>query len=91
MKSKFQMLLLISSTLLSSNVLVETTDFAEEVKKTEKEVEAIEPVENVERTEEIREHLNQFYNEICSPAMVLTYRSYFTTNVRLNNSRKRAG
>ena len=89
MKSKFQMLLLISSTLFSSNVLVETTDFAEEVKETEKEVKATEPVENVERTEEIREHLNQFYNEICSPAMIVTYRSYFTTNVRLNNSGKR--
>ena len=89
MKSKVQILLLISSALISSSILVETTDFAEEVKETEKEVKATEPVENVERTEEIREHLNQFYNEICSPAMVVIYRSYFTRNVRLNNSGKR--
>ena len=82
------MALLILSIALPSNVLVETTDFAEKVIEIEKEVEAIEPVESVAKAEDIREHLNQFYNENCSPTEAVTYRSYFTLNVRVNTGGK---
>ena len=87
MKSRFQMLLLISNILLCFNTLVESSNFVDEVKQIEKEVEAIEPVGNVEKTEEIREHLNQFYHDVCTEEQ--TYISYFTPNVRVNIDGKR--
>ena len=83
------MALLILSIALPSNILVETTDFAEKVAEIEKEIEAIEPVQNGIKAEEIREHLNQFYKETCSPPAAMTYRSYFTPNVRVNTGGKR--
>ena len=89
MEARIQIPLLILSIALPSNVLVETTDFAEKVIEIEKEVEAIEPVESVAKAEDIREHLNQFYNENCSPTEAVTYRSYFTPNVRVNTGGKR--
>ena len=89
MEARIQMELLILSIALPSNILVETTDFAEKVVEIEKEIEAIEPVQNVIKAEEIREHLNQFYKETCSPTEAMTYRSYFTPNVRVNTGGKR--
>ena len=89
MEARIQIPLLILSIALPSNVLVETTDFAEKVIEIEKEIEAIEPVESVAKAEDIRENLNQFYNENCSPTETVTYRSYFTPNVRVNTGGKR--
>ena len=89
MELRIQKLLLNLFSLLSFNILVETTDFAEQVREIEKEIEAIEPVQNVAKAEEIREHLNQFYKETCSPTEAVTYRSYFTPNVRVNTGGKR--
>ena len=83
------MALLILSIALPSNILVETTDFAEKVVEIEKEIEEIEPVQNVTKVGEITEHLNQFYKETCSPTQAMTYRSYFTLNVRVNTGGKR--
>ena len=82
MNSRIQILPLISNILLCFNILVESNSFVDEVKQIEKEVEAIEPVGNVEKTEEIREHLNQFYHDVCTEEQ--TYISYFTPNVRVN-------
>ena len=90
MELRIQTLLLNLFILLSFNILVETTDFAEQVKEIEKEIEAIEPVQNVAKAEEIREHpRNQFYKETCSPTEATTYRSYFTPNVSVNTGGKR--
>ena len=89
MEARIQMALLILSIALPSNILVETTDFAEKVVEIEKEIEEIEPVQNVIKVEEITEHLNQFYKETCSPYQAMTYRSYFTPNVRVNTGGKR--
>ena len=83
------MLFLNSIILLSFNILVETTDFSEQVKEIEKEIEAIEPAQNVAKAEQIREHFNQFYKETCSPTEAVTYKSYFTPNVRVNTGGKR--
>ena len=69
MELRIQTLLLNLFSLLSFNILVETTDFAEQVREIEKEIEAIEPVQNVAKAEEIREHLNQFYKETCSEGL----------------------
>ena len=72
--------------------MVETTDFGEKVIEIEKEVETIEPLESVakaEDIEEIREHLNQFYKETCSPTEAMNYKSYFTSNFRVNTGGKR--
>ena len=89
MELRIHMLLLNSIILISFNILIETTDFEEQVKEIEKEVEDIEPVQNVIKAEEIREHLNQFYNETCFPTEAMTYRSYFTPRVRVNTGGKR--
>ena len=76
---------------------VETTHFVDEVKKIEKEIEAVEPVENVEQSGKIREHLNQFHNDVCHHPTddlttdVLLVTSYLTPNVRVNSDGKRAG
>ena len=78
--------------ILLRNVLVETTDFGEKVIEIEKEVETIEPVESVakaEDIEEIREHLKQFYKETCSPTEAMSYKSYLTSNFRVNTGGKR--
>ena len=69
--------------------MVKSNTFVDEVKQTEKEVKEIETVGNVEKTEEIREHLNQFYREICTSVQAGTSRPFFTTNVRLNIAGKR--
>ena len=89
MKSRIHLLLLISNILLYFNTLIESNNFVDEVKQIEKEVEAIEPVENVKKAEEVKEHLNQFYNDVCTSAEDLTYRSYLTPNVRVNIDGKR--
>ena len=91
MKSKIHLLLIISNILLCFNTLIESNNFVDEVKQIEKEVEAIEPVENVKKAEEVdlREHLNQFYNDVCTSAEDLTYRSHLTPNVRVNIDGKR--
>ena len=87
MKSKTQISLLIAI-VLCFNTFVETTYFVDEVKKIEKEVEAVEPVENIEKSEEIREHLNQFYNDVCHHSTddlttdILIMTSYLTPNVQ---------
>ena len=86
-KSRIYLLLIISNILLSFNTLVESNTFVDEVKQIEKEVKATEPVENVKKTEEVREHLNQFYNDVCTED--LTYRSYLTANVPVNIDGKR--
>ena len=69
--------------------MVKSNSFVDEVKQIEKEVKEIEPVENVAITEEIREHLNQFYHDVCTSAKGQTYTSYLTPNVRVNVDGKR--
>ena len=49
MNSRIQILLPISNILLCFNTLVESSNFVNEVKQIEKEVEAIEPVRTVEK------------------------------------------
>ena len=96
MKSKIQILLLIAIT-LCFNTFIETTYFVDEEKKIEKEVEAVEPIGNVEKSEEIREHLNQFYNDVCHHSAddlatdILIYTSYLTPSARVNIDGKRVG
>ena len=89
MQPRINLLLLNLNTLFYFNVLAETTDFAEKVKKLEKEIKAILPAEDVAKTKEIREHLNQFYHETCTPTEAVTYKSHFTPNFRVNTGGKR--
>ena len=96
MKTRIQVMLLLSSIVLYFNTLFGSNDFVEEVKQIEEEIEAIEPVENLEKSEEIRERLNQFYNDVCNHSADLTtdlmiFTSYLTPNVRTNIDGKRVG
>ena len=95
MKTRIQVMLLLSSIVLYFNTLFGSNDFVEEVKQIEEEIEAIEPVENLEKNEEIRERLSQFYNHVCNhsaddlTAGFKIFTSYLTPNVRVNIDGKR--
>ena len=67
----------------------ESKDFFQEVKKIEDEVDEVEPSAHDNKSEEIKEFLNTFYESICTNDTEIDYRTFFTSNVTINNGGKK--